>query len=148
MRVLLMQYFGPGKLAVDLNIPDVAQAYQSCTSNAEEKGWGVFSRFGEDIVGLFSMQGGLFIFHNAKVATVPDGQVSVSYSEKGALRELRIKFDSEEHVLTYEGSSPLAGPDYTENEEDADFGLWLRNMLGSSERRDAFIKWWSKGVSP
>lgn len=62
---------------------------------------------------------------------------------RGVGKVLRLKFGDDDITIRYrDGRMPFSTPSYSEVEEDADFGLWLCNILGSAERRGIFIEAW------
>jgi hypothetical protein len=140
MRLFLKAFFSNDQIAVevDTNEPNFFNVLD--TQNQTR---GVYCQLGNDGVGLFAIDENLFIFLNGRVRAVRGDETVASYSQKGDLRELSLRVGSENQLLVYTNTRrPISTQFYSEDEEDADFGLWLHNVLSSVERRRIFVKAW------
>ena len=73
MRILLNQYIGTEKVAIEFDMPDMAEG-KPIEGNSPAETRGLFSRLGDDCLGLFTLYGKLFICVNGKAAAVPHNE--------------------------------------------------------------------------
>lgn len=137
MRICLRDFFSTAfeELEVTFEEPQIKLAQPS-----PDQQRGLFSRLGADRVGLFSIENRLFVYLNGIASEVDEG-MSISYESNGDHRRLHIQIGTSLKTFDYINTrAPASTPFYSEDEEDADFGLWLNNVLNSDERCDSFSK--------
>jgi len=145
MRVFLRNFFLVNdKIAIDVPVDKAGACGES---NIENKTVGFYGCLGKDCVGLFAMRERLFVYINGKVSDVPGEGKPTSYSREQGLCVLRLSLGGEIHMISYCNARPsISTLTYSEDEEDADFGLWLHNVLASDERRRIVIGRWGNGI--
>ena len=108
-------------------------------------GW--YSFLGNDQVGLFVARNKIFIVLNEKVVEVPAEKTETSHSINGEQREFNLRVGPEVYQKAYANPRmPVSTQFYSESEEDADFGLWLHNVLSSPERGKIVLNRWTNGI--
>jgi hypothetical protein len=137
---LLKNFFSNETRAIELDLGDTSIQH---ASTARDSLRGVYASLGNDCVGLFAIDDRLFIVVNAMASEVLSHETRVTYLQKGNSREIRVGPDSATRLIRYECGTPVSTPFYSEDEEDADFGRWLYNVLCSDERKNIFIASWA-----
>lgn len=141
MRVCLKDYFSMAAETFEVAFAeDNSRLFQ--LSSEQQRGF--FSKLSEHCAGLFSIEDRLFIYLNGTASEV-DERVCVAYESNGDDRRLRIQIGASLTVIDYINTrKPVSTFFYSEDDEDADFGLWLSNVLKSDERCDIAIEsWWA-----
>lgn len=96
---------------------------------------GLYSELGDYRVGLFAAGNRSFLYLNGLGYDVQDRPVNASFHQEGEQRRLELRIGEIEVPIRYVNSrTPVSTLWYSECEEDADFGIWLTNMLSSEER--------------
>jgi hypothetical protein len=143
MMILLKHFLSNDRAAIDFDIRETDYG-----PNAQKKTVGFYSVLGNDRVGLFALEGKLFIFVNDDVGEVSNDTIDVRHSQRGTSCELELKINGRNYTVAYPSPlGPVSTQFYSEDEEDADFGLWLQSVLGSAERRKIILGQWSKGIN-
>jgi hypothetical protein len=142
MTILLKHYFSSTKrLLCDIEL----EVRGGChPPNSLGKRIGQFAFLGDHCIALFSVDFELFVLVNSEVRKAPPESF---YSRNGEIRELVLVFGSDRRTIKYWSERvPVSTVFYSEDEEDADFGLWIHNVLSSSERRKRCIESWVGGM--
>ena len=93
-------------------------------------------------LGLFTYGGKLFLLLNSVTFGVNE-LLSARFDASDDERRLTIENGSNKHVVRYNNSAvAVSTPFYSEDEEDADFGLWVSNVLMSDERKQRVNERW------
>jgi hypothetical protein len=143
MRFLLKDFFSNDKIAIEASI---GEADILSAQRVQNRPVGFHCQLGSHCIGLFAARGKLFVWFNDKASEVTSADAATSYSESGDSRALTLNLGPEKQIITYANSRrPISTQFYSEDEEDADFGLWLHNVLSSGERRRIFLQSWDKG---
>ncbi|PQO40936.1 hypothetical protein [Blastopirellula marina] len=108
------------------------------------KAIGRYEELGGHTLGLFADRFGLVMWWNdAWFPLAP--HLHISHVTEGLSRRLTICQRPIEIEIDYQARPPVTTPYYAEDEEDVDFGLWLKNVLASPERRRTFLANWRNG---
>jgi hypothetical protein len=114
------------------------------TIASTDRASGFYAHLDKDLVGLFVINGRLYICLNNIVHEVSP-KTTAEYSRNGDQREICLNLDQDKIVIAYTNSrEPVSTVFYSEEEEDVDFGLWLSNVLNSSERKQIAVDVWSE----
>lgn len=109
--------------------------------------YGLYAYLGRTRVALFVYKKAMWIGWDNKTIEVTSG-LSVSHSQDGSWRTLTISDQEIDLIAKYENvDPPVSTPYYSEDEEDTDFGLWLRNVLSTPERNETVVARWEKGFT-
>lgn len=143
MKIRLRHYYISSKIeCFDIRFRGPAPVENSLDDGAPV---GFYERLGADDVALFAAGGKLFLSLEGFALELPEGHASARHSTRGRRCELELSVDGETHRFSYPaGPGPVSTLWYSEDEEDADFGLWIHNVLNSAERRRSFIEWNSR----
>lgn len=101
---------------------------------------GIYYDLGGHRVGLFVAEEKLFLFLNGLASEVGGQEVTASLRRDGEHRQLKMTMGGSVTTIDYIPGSPISTPFHTDDEEDADFGLWLTNVLNSDLRRNIFLQ--------
>jgi hypothetical protein len=141
MQLYLKNYHSNEKMAFEFDWRKVGKGDESASSNIT---CGFYCELGGDRIGLFAVNDMLYIYLNDRTCQVDD-ECRVSYLQKGNSRELKLSFGPENYDVIYINLRNAVSTQYhSEDEEDVDFGLWLYNVLSSSQRRQIFITSWGQ----
>jgi len=98
------------------------------------------------LVGLFTHGSRLFVWIDGEVFEANE-ELTVDYSKSGGLIELTLEHGQENRKVKYVNSrKPVSTPYYSEDEVDADLGLWIHNVLSSHERTSDLVEQWRQGI--
>ena len=61
--------------------------------------------------------------------------------------QLRVTLGDQRFTAEYTANAPVTTQFYSEDDEDADFGLWLHNVLSSDERTELIRERWKDGIA-
>ena len=138
----LRDYHSSERRQIDLrSIP-----IDNCQSSAgHDRSIGFYSDLGNHSVGLFLMAQKLFLWWDGEIFELT-GRELIHHSAEGNQRQLRMICGEREFKTRYVTDDPVATPYYSEDDVDADFGLWLNNVLSSAERRQHIVKVWRGGI--
>jgi hypothetical protein len=104
---------------------------------------GVYGDLGKHRLALFALGSRLFLSLDGQTNEVRDQRVEAALHQDGGERRLELVLDGKAISLVYTNSPlPVSTPYYSEDEEDADFGLWLSNVLTSPQRLSTFLESW------
>lgn len=103
---------------------------------------GIYCNLDGQCVGLFVVGEKLFLYLNGLASEVCEQCATASLHQDGPLRQLKLLVGGSVTTITYTPPSPVSTQFYSEDEEDADFGLWLTNVLNSDERRKMALYSW------
>jgi hypothetical protein len=106
---------------------------------------GLCSSLAGESVGLFVHAEALYFLWNGQSYPISSG-CRTCHTRDGAISKFSIDIAGEQLAVEYAPDTPVSTPFYTEVEEDADFGLWLHNVLSSSERTTHIVHFWRKGI--
>ena len=107
---------------------------------------GLYAMLGDDCVGLLLIGGRLFVLWNGEALELSRCR-DVQHTAEGGVRELRLTCGTRDLRSIYRISvPPVSTQFYSEDEEDADFGLWFRNVISSPARTLSIIRGWAKGI--
>jgi len=105
---------------------------------------GFFDIVDDHLIVLYKKMDGKLSLVVDGLAFTMGGNFSVSYYVEGddgflkitdEHRSITVKFHLEDH-------KPVSSMFYTEDEEEANFGLWLPNVLNSGERKKIILSVW------
>jgi hypothetical protein len=102
---------------------------------------GLYSRLRDVTVGLFACGGRLFVWLDGEIMGVNDG-LAVAHAASGSEAKLIVRCGQESYSIEYARGFPVSTIYYSEDDEDADFGLWISNVLNSEERKQIFLNGW------
>jgi uncharacterized protein YkuJ len=110
--------------------------------NITEKYNGIYQVFSGILIAFFCSSECLYLLLNEHVFLV-DKELHVIYNADGDLKKIGVlKHNEVVCEVTYkDDSAPVSTLTYVEDEEDANFGLWLSNVISSEERRSIFLSY-------
>jgi hypothetical protein len=104
---------------------------------------GFYSELAGHCVGLFVVQRQLFVLIDGEAMEVKGRHTSATFQQTGGSSSLRIHCGGRDWRINYVNTGvALSSLTYTAEEEDANFGLWMANVINSDERRQVFIENW------
>ena len=104
---------------------------------------GLFCELGNDRLGLFVVGDRLLLYSNGIAVDVRERRVTALSRSEVVIRRLTLTIDGLATDIRYDNPrKPISTLFYSEDDEDADFGLWLSNVLASENRRDVFLGSW------
>lgn len=104
---------------------------------------GVYAKLDNTNVGLAVYEGQLFLIISECLLEVNEG-LSVNCIADGKHSKLFVKNEHRHYTVEYESENDaVSTPYYSEDEEDANFGVWLSNVLASPERKSIFVRSWA-----
>lgn len=107
---------------------------------------GQYSDLGEHRLAMYAEGENLFLVIDGKSIPVSES-VSATHTRQGTTCELQIRLADTTFKIEYENQdTPVETPYYSESDEDADFGLWLSNVLNSAERKHNILEGWKNGI--
>jgi len=145
MRVTLKDYFSPETVSIDFasNQPVLQSGCETEPSEGLENKNGFFAKLGERTIGLFVANQSPFLMLDEQAYEIEPGNRLATYRREGVNCEVEICFGPVNARLKYKNTrTPVSTPYYSEDEEDADFGLWICNVLNSDERKRIMIDAW------
>ena len=141
MHITMKEFLSTKQVVVDATFEEPHNTNDLMPSQRPQ---GIYSILGDDTVGLFVIDKILYIYMNGNASEVRGNQITASFHSDGENRWLNITIRQSVNTIAYKNSeAPISTQFYSEDEEDADFGLWLTNVLGSEERREIVIQSWS-----
>ncbi|WP_088256001.1 hypothetical protein [Fimbriiglobus ruber] len=141
MHITMKDFFATKQVVVDTSFDEPHNMNNPMPSQRPQ---GICSKLGDDAVGLFVVSKKLYIYLNGLASEVRGKRITASFHSEGENRKLNIAIGQSVKTIAYNNSElPVSTQFYSEDEEDADFGLWLTNVLNSDERRDIVIQSWS-----
>jgi hypothetical protein len=139
MKVLLQKFLSHSSL------PLMVEFGGAEGTGAPVSASGFYDDLGGTCIGLLAVDAKLFMVCDGRVFEVMP-ETKVSHSRSGDVRSITIISGGNATTITYPRPADAVSTQfYSEEEEDADFGLWLQNVLGSTERRKTFLRTWSPG---
>lgn len=113
----------------------------------EKRPVGLWDELGENVVvGLFVAGRQLCLYIDHRIVQV-SSEVTSEYSRTGDDRSLKLGFNGEHFFLSYNSDrEPMSSMISSEDEEDADFGLWLHNVLTTKGRLSRILDHWEHGL--
>lgn len=100
---------------------------------------GGFADLKGNVIGLFQDRGQAWIWWNEQVFPVTAGRMT-QFEKTNCVSILTVTLEERTFQAEYVASPPLSTLFYPEDEEDADFGLWLHRLLRSEERQALLLK--------
>lgn len=141
MIQILLRNYQHIDLFLEINVP--AELFSDTPIG--DKPIGLYDDLGGHTLGLFAGRFGLVMWWNeAWFPLTP--QLQISHVADGSSRRLTICQPPIEIKIDYQTNPPVTTPFYSEDEEDVDFGLWLKNVLTSPERSETIFPIWRKGL--
>ncbi len=141
MRITMKEFLSTKQVLVDASFDEPHNINNPMPSQRPQ---GIYSKLGDDAVGLFVVDKELYILLNGLASEVRGKRITTSFHSEGENRKLSIAIGQSVKTIAYNNSElPVSTQFYSEDEEDADFGLWLTNVLNSEERREIVIQSWS-----
>jgi hypothetical protein len=139
MWITLQEFDSQALLSIEVSSNgDLANSLPTGT----DKPAGRFARLGSSLVGLFQNSGRFYLFVDGLVLEAGD-LTTVEHSDRGLSRAITICRGGRPLEIAYpKPRDPVDTPYYSEDPEDADFGLWLRNVLHSPERKRILAETW------
>lgn len=97
---------------------------------------GFYSYLQDELVMLFCFNRKIYIYFNNKFHSFDEAHIKVNYTQNNQKALLKFDTISFNHQISYsiEDMIPVSTLTYTEDEEDANFGLWIYNVLNNNER--------------
>ncbi len=144
MKLLWEHYFSNTHKEFDVDLscdglPDNAKGAEKCC--------GLYAELSGKTVGLGVYDDRLFVMLDERAIEV-DGSLSALHTADEELCKLVIEKGTDQFSFEYvNDNEPVSTPYYSETEEDADFGLWLSNVLSSPERKRIALGAWTSGAS-
>jgi len=92
------------------------------------------------LVGLLVFGGEVFLCWNGQPHPITSW--NSDWKNEAGSRSLKAIIGDQEFFTEYQSKEPVATQYYSEDEEDADFGLWLHNVLSSEVRRKGILEGW------
>jgi hypothetical protein len=136
----MKNFFSVETMAVDAGFEDPSNGFPSSSASEPQ---GVCCLLGGNCIGLFVLDDRLFLYLNGRASEVIGRRVSASLQKEGAMHRLELTIDGVNQRIDYkQDQTPVSTQFYSEDEEDADYGLWLTNILASQERRELFVQSW------
>lgn len=143
MRVLLKDFYSTAIRDMEVTSDELSEQVKVPSDKLQARG--VVSDLGGHCVGLFVSESKLHLILDDAFFNIQSDAVSVSFNRDGDVRSLKVTVGERVICFVYsQAQLPVSTPYYTEDEEDADFGLWLANVLASNERCSIFVQSWSK----
>lgn len=143
MKIPLKHYFSSSHQDFDIEFSGDDSYDLACDP---DKCRGFYAELSGKTVGLCAIDGRLFILLEEK-AYEATSSFSIRHETKELSNNLIIESGTELHFITYENeNSPVSTQFYSEDVEDADFGLWMSNVLNATERKMAILNSWSDGI--
>jgi hypothetical protein len=141
MHITMKEFLSIKQVVVDVSFDEPHNINDPMPSQRPR---GIYSKLGDDAVGLFVVNKNLYLYLNGLAGEVRGERITTSFHSEGEDRKLSIMIDQSVKTIAYKNSElPVSTQFYSEDEEDADFGLWLTNVLRSEERREIVIQSWS-----
>ena len=141
MHITMKEFLSTKQVVVDVSFDEPHNINDLMPSQRPQ---GIYSKLGDDAVGLFVIDKILYIYLNGLASEVRGKRITTSFHSEGEDRKLSIMIGQSVNTIAYKNLElPVSTQFYSEDEEDADFGLWLTNVLGSEERREIVIQSWS-----
>lgn len=138
MKVILVDFFlASEKAAVEVAFDPPASSEHQLSAHQPQ---GISCTLNGHCVGLFVAGEKLFLYLNGHASEVREPRALASLRRDGELRQLKLAMGGSMTTIDYIPGSPISTPFHTEDEEDADFGLWLTNVLDSDHRRDIMLR--------
>jgi hypothetical protein len=136
MQILLQNFLRPAhRLVIDLELPKDESDVQNGVR-------GQCSQLGDRFVGLFATRRRLFLWIDGDTIEV-DHSVTTSHRADVNTCVFSVHTAGKAYDARYDKPLPVSTPFYSEDDEDADFGLWVHNVLNSDERKRIFFNSWS-----
>lgn len=146
MRVTLQNYFTPAEtVSIDFasNQPVHQKRRPRDSSDWLENTNGLFEMLGGRTIGVFVDEQRPYLMLDEQAYAIEPGNRLATYRREGENCEVEISFGPVNARLKYKNTrTPVSTPYYSEDEEDADFGLWFCNVLNSDERKRIMINAW------
>lgn len=109
----------------------------TATEGQPTAGW--FAELEGNVIGLFQDRGQAWLWWNEQVFPVTAGRMT-QLEKPNCVSILTVTLEERTLQAEYVASPPVSTLFYSEDEEDADFGLWLHRLLCSEERLTLFLK--------
>lgn len=143
MKLLLNNFSFNSSKEFDIALPCVESTRDTSCIGKNEKCCGVYAVLSGVNIGLAAFGGQLFVMFGERVLEV-DESLSVHCTTVEQNGKLVIEKEGEQYSVEYVNDSiPVSTPYYSEEAEDADFGLWLSRVLSSSERKRTILRAWA-----
>lgn len=124
----------------------VADYDEVAERNAENTAFGFFGRLAEKDIGIFVMAEHIFVMINELAYDVTNESSPTEYRRDKTMCELTFHVGKGASISYPIPPGPITTVFYSEDEEDADFGLWIHNVLSSGERRKIIVEQWKDGI--
>lgn len=139
MKLLMKDYLSNTRKEFDVDLTCIEKPD---ASNHVGKCRGFFAEVSGKTIGLAEYGNRLYVMLDKRAVEVDDS-ISVYYSADGQTRKLVIEKGADQFSVEYiTDNEPISTQYYSEDEEDADFGLWLSNVLNSPIRRSMLLSTW------
>jgi hypothetical protein len=140
MQVVLKNFFSTETAAVEVAFDPPASGNDLRSAHQPQ---GIYCDLDGHCVGLFVVGEKLFLYLNGLASEVGEQRATASLHQDGLLHQLKLIVGGSVTTVVYDNPrSPVSTQFYSEDEEDADFGLWLTNVLNSDLRRKTFLHSW------
>lgn len=135
MKVLVSQILNvKSKIIIDTNDFSFKLIEKTSDTIIDLPDAGFFDYLNEELVIFVSFDDNVYIYYNNHFHFF-DKKIIVEYKVFDNMSMLYFKNnDSHKIIYSHENIKKVSSLYYTEEEEDANFGLWLFNVLNNSER--------------
>lgn len=143
MQIMMREFY----LSINRVVVDVSfdEPHGGDNPIRNQRPLGIYSKLGNDAVGLFVIDRKLYLYLNGHASEVLGKGITAKWYSEGKNRQLSIVIGQSRKTIAYKDPGPpVSTPFYAEEEQDVDFGLWLANVLSSTESRERFTKTWSQ----
>jgi hypothetical protein len=140
VQVVLKNFFSTETAAVEVAFDPPATGNDRRSTHQPQV---IYCNLDDHCVGLFVVGEKLFLYLNGLASEVLEQCATASLHQDGLLHLLKLTVGGSVTTVVYNNPrSPVSTQFYSEEEEDADFGLWLTNVLKSDLRRKTFLDSW------
>lgn len=141
MKLLMKDYFTNARREFDVDMPCLERVE---AASHIERCRGFYADLSGKTVALAEYDGRLYVILGERAVEV-DESMSVRHSAEARNRRLVIEKGAERLSIEYiNDREPVSTLFYSEDEVDADFGLWLSGVLSSPERKRFILSTWTK----
>lgn len=145
MQVLMKNFFSTETAVVEVTFVPSVSGNNLCSTRQPQ---GIYCNLDGHCIGLFVLRGKLFLYLDGGASEVCEQAVTASLHHDRLHCRLKLALDGSITTVVYAPHSSVSTQFYSEDEEDADFGLWLTNVLNSELRRTTFVDSWRSGIVP
>jgi hypothetical protein len=135
---IVLRIFGRAGERIEVNGPSVDS---DAAPSAGAPAAGLYSELDGVGIGLFAHDGRLYLLLDGEVLAA-DGGLATDHAANGPRARLVLQDARGSRVIEYTRGAPVSTVFYSEDDEDADFGLWIHNVLASEARKRIFLSHW------